>query len=100
MARTLDDGSCLLFQGALNNGYGRVGLAKRTGTTVHCTYAHRAVWEHHHGAVPEGYEVDHTCYQRNCVNILHLRLLLKAENARDGAYLGHGRRWGYAGDHG
>lgn len=51
---------------------------KYHGTTAHC-----AAWTHHHGPVPDGFDVDHrpTCDKR-CVNDGHLRLLTAQENRR------------------
>lgn len=51
------------------------------GTTV--VLAHRMVWEHHHGVIPEGMTVDHEDHcNRKCIEITHLRLLSNFENAR------------------
>lgn len=36
---------------------------------------HRYCWEHKHGPIPEGYEVDHKCKNRACCNTDHLHLL-------------------------
>lgn len=45
-------------------------------------YMHRLKWVTVNGKIPEGYEVDHICFNRKCMNIKHLRLLTRAENAR------------------
>ena len=61
------------------------------GETV--VLAHRIVWEHHHGPVPEGMTVDHrqdVCGNKRCVEIEHLRLLTNLDNARRNAT---GRDW-------
>lgn len=36
---------------------------------------HRKVYEDNFGPIPEGYEVDHICRNRNCINPEHLQLL-------------------------
>lgn len=51
--------------------------------------AHRAIWQHVHGAIPEGMTVDHICHERRCINVDHMRLLTNYENARRTA----GRDW-------
>ena len=48
-------------------------------------YAHRNVWEHENGPVPEGLLVDHTCHNRACVELTHLRLATRAQNAQNRA---------------
>lgn len=45
-------------------------------------YAHRIVWNEVFGPIPVGWEVDHACHTRNCVNPLHLRACPLAENRR------------------
>jgi hypothetical protein len=39
-----------------------------------------AVYEMVHGTIPEGYEVDHTCHVRRCVEPTHLRVLTHRQN--------------------
>lgn len=46
-------------------------------------YMHRLSWVNANGDIPEGYEVDHTCFNRKCMNLKHLRLLSRRENARN-----------------
>lgn len=41
---------------------------------------HRLVWEAEHGSIPLGYEVNHLCKIRDCVNILHLECLSTKEH--------------------
>lgn len=48
-------------------------------------YAHRNVWEYEHGPVPKGMLVDHICHNRACVELSHLRLASKAQNAQNRA---------------
>lgn len=45
-------------------------------------YGHRYSYEVHHGPIPEGMEVDHTCRRHDCVNPWHLRLLPRRSNRR------------------
>ncbi|WP_258794938.1 HNH endonuclease [Tsukamurella tyrosinosolvens] len=47
------------------------------------TLAHRAAWVHMTEVqIPEGMTIDHTCKNRRCVNVAHLRMLSNYENAR------------------
>lgn len=41
---------------------------------------HRLVWELANGAVPEGYELHHTCHCRCCCNLDHLQLIKISEH--------------------
>lgn len=36
---------------------------------------HRYLWEQSNGKVPDGYELHHTCHNRSCQNINHLKLI-------------------------
>jgi hypothetical protein len=58
------------------DGYGR----KRFGKTLR--YAHVAYYEHYVGDIPVGFEVDHLCKQRDCVNPIHMEPVTKTENRR------------------
>lgn len=56
-------------------GYGRHGSR----------VAHRVAYELTHGPIPEGLLVDHTCWNRACVNPDHLRLATDRGNAQNRA---------------
>lgn len=45
-----------------------------------CTTASRASFLIHGGEVPAGYEVDHLCFTRACVNPSHLRAISRRAN--------------------
>lgn len=53
----------------------------------HLVMAHRYAWEAVHGEIPEGVEIDHTCRNRACCNVAHLRPATRHQNMRnrDGA---------------
>lgn len=61
---------------------GANGYARLDGTS-----AHRVYYEKFVGAIPEGYEVDHLCERRNCVNPEHLEAVTKSENNRRRAHI-------------
>lgn len=41
---------------------------------------HRVIYERAHGAIPTGGLIDHTCFNKGCVNPDHLRLVSTKEN--------------------
>ena len=76
-ARTIRDAESgyLLYMGRLDeNGYARISCQgkNRIGSD--------AVYEMVYGPIPEGYEVDHICHNRRCVEPSHLRLLTHRQN--------------------
>jgi hypothetical protein len=44
--------------------------------------AHRWYYEREHGPMPDGWQVDHRCYVRSCVNPAHLEALDPEEHSR------------------
>lgn len=45
--------------------------------------AHRLVWATHHGEIPSGIEICHTCDNPSCIEITHLFAGTKQENMAD-----------------
>lgn len=67
--------SCIVWtRSVITNGYGRLSVNGRD------TLAHRYAWECEHGPIPEGTFIDHTCFERSCVNVEHLRLATREQN--------------------
>lgn len=60
-------GSCWIWTGAhVPKGYGQFAVNRRP------VYAHRFAYELHHGAIPDGMQIDHLCRTPACVNPDHL----------------------------
>ena len=70
---------CWLLESAPNsNGYGRIQIDGVRGL------AHRVMYEHHVGTVPEGLDLDHLCRNRECCNPSHLEPVTRRENLMRG----------------
>lgn len=85
-SRTQWQGDCLVWTGGRNpGGYGNIKIRK--GGKLVNGYAHRYAWERVNGPIPNGGHIDHTCFNRLCANVDHLRLVTQAENNqnREGA---------------
>lgn len=41
---------------------------------------HRLEWEKVNGPIPDGYEIDHKCKNRQCQNTNHMQLLTRSEH--------------------
>lgn len=68
---------CWYWAGSINaSGYGNMYVNGRT------QLAHRVMYEIEYGESPDGFDVDHICDTRICINPEHLRLLTHAENVR------------------
>jgi len=73
----VDSNGCHLWTGCTSQaGYGYVS------DRGHVVLVHRFTWEQANGLIPQGMEVDHLCFVRNCLNIAHLDLVTPTENKR------------------
>ena len=78
---------CYLWTGRMSwNGYGHFYAWGRMQV------AHRVIWIHERGPIPEGMQLDHTCQNRNCVNPDHLEIVTPKENTRRAMQNRLGRR--------
>lgn len=78
LARTepiVGDPGCIIWTGTLDTaGYGQINVDRRNFK------AHRYAWEREQGSIPDGMQIDHTCWNRACVNVGHLRLATAQQN--------------------
>jgi hypothetical protein len=77
--RVLKNG-CWLWIGRLRKGYGRL----RVNNPRRMVGAYRWAFEHFRGPIPEGFEPDHVCRLRACVNPFHLEIVTRAVNVLRG----------------
>lgn len=72
-------GECWLFTGSTgNSGYGKLRIGKSKDVA-----AHRVSYAAHHGPIPNGMCVLHSCDVRRCVNPAHLGIGTKRDNTQD-----------------
>ena len=74
-----NDSECWDWSGTLVGGYGQFSA----GGVTHC--AHRYAYEASVGELPEWVQVDHTCHNRACVNLEHLREATNKQNQENRA---------------
>ena len=90
LSHTKQDGDCLIWTASRQSGgYGQFWVGNTLWTV------HRLAWTHHHGPIPPGLQVRHTCDRRVCVADEHLLLGTHADNMRDMAERGRAPGWTY-----
>ena len=72
------EGECRTWPHATNpRGYGFTSTGRKPGEQ---DLVHRIVWAGANGPIPSGLVIDHTCYNRRCARLDHLRLVTPSEN--------------------
>lgn len=73
---------CWLWDAAVDGkGYGEISAGRRGQSPLR---AHRVIYEHLVGPIPDGMDLDHLCRVPICVNPDHLEPVTRAENLRRG----------------
>jgi hypothetical protein len=71
---------CHLWQGQTDGKEDPYGRTTYKGQTIG---VHVAMWKACKGPrIPKGYDIDHGCVQRLCINIDHLQMVTKLKNQR------------------
>ena len=81
LARTepiVGDPGCVIWTGGTtSDGYGKLRVNGRM------VKAHRYAWERERGPIPDGAVLDHTCWERACCNVDHLRIATHQQNRQN-----------------
>lgn len=77
-------GDCIEWTGYRDpNGYGHI-MAMRPETGKETSWlTHRYAWTLANGPIPGGMEIDHECHNHACLNLAHLRLATRKQNAEN-----------------
>jgi hypothetical protein len=88
-SRATEDSSrgCWIWNLSLNRG-GYATIKRRDGTYS----IHRVVYEQARGEIPDGFDIDHLCRTRNCVNPWHMEPVSRRVNVGRGNQRFNGRK--------
>lgn len=81
-----DLGNCWQWIASLHHTrhYGQFWSTSRKSGRKLMLSAHKVLWEHINGPVPDGQDLDHLCRNRACVNPSHLEVVSHRENVLRG----------------
>lgn len=80
------DSGCILSHYHVNPVTGYSSIATGTRGRVASYYAHRVMYTHIVGPIPDGLTIDHLCRVHNCVNPAHLEPVTLYENIQRRVY--------------
>ena len=60
-------------------------------------FAHRWAYSAAHGEIPKGMDIDHMCWNKECVNVEHLRITTRKQNLENVSALQGNNTSGYQG---
>lgn len=66
------------------DGYALVPDGRTPSGTVKYGRGHRVAWAKVHGRIPDGFDIDHLCRNRACINAEHFELVTRGENVLRG----------------
>lgn len=75
-------GECWIWKSVITVwGYGRIAFCPKKYKQIRMA-AHRWSYQHFKGKIPNGYQIDHLCKNKRCVNPDHLEAVTPRENNR------------------
>src|SRR5699024_108223 len=75
------EGDCIVWTLSVDRrGYGMLCIPRSEFGKDRQTGAHRAAWLALNGDIPEGFQIDHLCYNTLCVNVKHMELVTSQVN--------------------
>lgn len=92
MKHSKSEGGCLIWTGRLRNGYGQMRIGSR-GADRRTVSTHRWHWEYVNGPVPDGFELDHLCRVRSCLELSHLEPVTRRVNIIRGVGVRNGAKY-------
>ncbi len=93
LQRIIVQGHCWIWNGAVSGPPGRGYGILWDHTIKRLVKAHRRSYELFRGTIPIGFEIDHICRNRLCINPDHLYVVTHSENIKRGFASRRADRW-------